>query len=404
MPLQEDLALHQRLPEAQAHRLRILHVPLGQGSLQQLWSQACGAGAAPEAPLLLLPEGYALLPGAGISQVHAPAHAAQSMTSLLVSFPTLHAAVIPPTWPPAKRASVLLAHLRGHLSSIRHHRNRAESDCATDIILSPLGLGPQLLEELLWTAEQRGNMIGALAFGAKLPSGAHAFPSAPTWLLHSDFDMSSGGGARRCYEGVPALVRAATFCGAFLGEARLVQGYSAWALAALLARAGRHLHTYPLVRCSIAMLHMFILLRMSLGYSCLLGWHAACCRRSSAQCAPCSEMCLLACAGSCVRNAGMQGNQTYRQSLRVPVLAVRRRRCSGWTSGAPSWATSRAWRSACPTRGGPPLARPRARCCRTLSSRCRPRRSGTLAGEGRLLLHRHITLAEFQMHLTGRKV
>ena len=76
---QEDLALARRLPEAQAHKLRVLRVPLGEGSLQQLWSAACGAGAAPEAPLLLLPEGYALLPGAGIPQVGAPAHAAQRM-------------------------------------------------------------------------------------------------------------------------------------------------------------------------------------------------------------------------------------------------------------------------------------------------------------------------------------
>jgi hypothetical protein len=103
------------------------------------------------------------------------------------------------------------------------------------------------MAELLWTAEQRGGGIVALTFGVALPSGAHAFPSAPTWLLHDDGGANPGG-ARRCYEAAPVVLRASTFCGAFLPEARLVKAISAWLLSSLLQRAGRHLHTYPLVR------------------------------------------------------------------------------------------------------------------------------------------------------------
>ena len=106
----------------------------------------------------------------------------------------------------------------------------------------------QLMAELLWTAEQRGSGIAALTFGVSLPSGAHAFPSAPTWLLHDDGGGAKPGNARRCYAQPPVVLRASTFCGAFQAEGRLVKSVSAWLLASLLQRSGRHLHTYPLVR------------------------------------------------------------------------------------------------------------------------------------------------------------
>jgi hypothetical protein len=101
----------------------------------------------------------------------------------------------------------------------------------------------QVMAELLATAEERGGVIGALAFGAELPSGVHAFPSAPTWLLHSDAEL------QRCYADVPVLLRAATFCQVCDARARLVRAFSAWTLSLLLSRAGLRLHTYPLVRC-----------------------------------------------------------------------------------------------------------------------------------------------------------
>ena len=65
----------------------------------------------------------------------------------------------------------------------------------------------QAIVELLMTAEERGGTIGALTFGAELPNGWQAFPSAPTWLLHD-----SGEAVRRCYSNVPVLIRASTLC------------------------------------------------------------------------------------------------------------------------------------------------------------------------------------------------
>ncbi len=96
-------------------------------------------------------------------------------------------------------------------------------------------------------------------------------------------------------------------------------------------------------------------------------------------------LCMCRLQGRCRREVSMHARPSC--SCAVPEGACPgaclRRRCSGWTSGGRSWATSRAWPRACRTRGGPRSARLRGRCCRTRSSRCKPRRSGTLAGEGR---------------------
>lgn len=57
--------------------VRVVRVRRGEGA-QGLWQRACGGGstAEMEAPLLLLPDGFSLLPGNGILQVCA--HLAQS--------------------------------------------------------------------------------------------------------------------------------------------------------------------------------------------------------------------------------------------------------------------------------------------------------------------------------------
>ena len=95
---------------------------------------------------------------------------------------------------------------------------------------------------LLATAEVRGGRIGARTFGAELPSGEHAFPSSPTWLLHA-----GGAPPKRCYDGAPVLLRGSTFCRVAGARAGVVKSYSVWALARLLSNAGLHLHTYPQV-------------------------------------------------------------------------------------------------------------------------------------------------------------
>ncbi|KAK9906836.1 hypothetical protein WJX75_008813 [Coccomyxa subellipsoidea] len=146
--------------------VRVVRVRRGEGA-QGLWQRACGGGstAEMEAPLLLLPDGFSLLPGNGILQVMAG---------------------------------------------------------------------------LLATTEVRGGRIGALTFGAELPSGEHAFPSSPTWLLHA-----GGAPPKRCYDGAPVLLRGSTFCRVAGARAGVVKSYSVWALARLLSNAGLHLHTYP---------------------------------------------------------------------------------------------------------------------------------------------------------------
>ncbi len=95
---------------------------------------------------------------------------------------------------------------------------------------------------LLAVAEARGGRIGALTFGVELPSGEHAFPSSPTWLLHAGGDPP-----KRCYGGAPLLLRGSTFCRVAEPRARVVKTYSIWALSMLLGHDGLHLHTYPQV-------------------------------------------------------------------------------------------------------------------------------------------------------------
>ncbi len=101
----------------------------------------------------------------------------------------------------------------------------------------------QAMAGLLATAEARGGRIGALTFGVELPSGEHAFPSSPTWLLHA-----GGVPSKRCYDGAPVILRGSTFCDRVPGaRAGVIKSYSVWALARLLSHAGLHLHTYPQV-------------------------------------------------------------------------------------------------------------------------------------------------------------
>ena len=98
------------------------------------------------------------------------------------------------------------------------------------------GFVPQLLK----IAELRHSPVGALTFGAELPIGKVAYPSAPTWIAYA-------GDHQRCLDQIPVAVSTATFCGAFLGQARVFRYYNAWVLAMLLEHSGRVLHTYPKV-------------------------------------------------------------------------------------------------------------------------------------------------------------
>jgi hypothetical protein len=69
--MQEDIGLARRLREAAVHGLEVRRTPRGQ-SAQALWQSVCAGGEGvavpPEAPLLLLPDGFSLLPGEGIPQ------------------------------------------------------------------------------------------------------------------------------------------------------------------------------------------------------------------------------------------------------------------------------------------------------------------------------------------------
>ena len=71
-----------------------------------------------------------------------------------------------------------------------------------------------------WCYVQRGNNIGALTFGAELPTGKWAFPSSPSWMLYGG---GSGGGGEEahCLENVPILIRPETFCNVYLAESRV---------------------------------------------------------------------------------------------------------------------------------------------------------------------------------------
>ena len=96
------------------------------------------------------------------------------------------------------------------------------------------------MPQLLKIAELRHSPVGALTFGVELPIGKVAYPSAPTWIAYA-------GDHQRCLDQIPVAVSTATFCGAFLGQARVFRYYNAWVLAMLLEHSGRVLHTYPKV-------------------------------------------------------------------------------------------------------------------------------------------------------------
>ena len=74
------------------------------------------------------------------------------------------------------------------------------------------------------------NGIGALTFGAKIPSnGKLSFPTGPTWMLYAGDDS-------RCNQNVPVLIRKDVFCETYLAEARVFRTYYSWILSMLLGQ------------------------------------------------------------------------------------------------------------------------------------------------------------------------
>lgn len=67
--MQADKTLSLSLPAAQAHQMQVVDVAPGHDATA-IWLAACQRGSRMEfeTPLLLLPEGYSLLPGDGIEQ------------------------------------------------------------------------------------------------------------------------------------------------------------------------------------------------------------------------------------------------------------------------------------------------------------------------------------------------
>lgn len=94
--------------------------------------------------------------------------------------------------------------------------------------------------QLIKIAELRGSPIGALTFGVELPIGKVAYPTAPTWIAYA-------GDHQRCLDNIPIAISTATFCDAFLGQARVFRTYNAWVLALLLEHQHRLLAAYPKV-------------------------------------------------------------------------------------------------------------------------------------------------------------
>ena len=97
------------------------------------------------------------------------------------------------------------------------------------------------LAEMAWTRHKH-TMIGALTFGAVLPTGKHAYPSSPTWMLYD-------GSNAKCMENLPVLISTQTFLhrvpggGAGLPQLpELGAGHH--------AGPGRHQHAHPGPRCS----------------------------------------------------------------------------------------------------------------------------------------------------------
>ncbi|KAK9809161.1 hypothetical protein WJX72_010415 [[Myrmecia] bisecta] len=104
-----------------------------------------------------------------------------------------------------------------------------------DPIETPLRL--EMLAEMAWTRFKH-TMVGALTFGAVLPSGKQAYPSSPTWMLYD-------GTNAKCMENLPVLISTQTFCNEFLAEAQDFRNYQSWVLATMLGQAGINMHTWP---------------------------------------------------------------------------------------------------------------------------------------------------------------
>jgi len=67
--MQADMTLSLSLPAAQAHQIQVIDIAPGHDAAA-VWSAACRREQMDfETPLLLLPEGYSLLPSEGIQQV-----------------------------------------------------------------------------------------------------------------------------------------------------------------------------------------------------------------------------------------------------------------------------------------------------------------------------------------------
>ncbi|KAK9805857.1 hypothetical protein WJX73_008965 [Symbiochloris irregularis] len=166
--------------------------------------------------------------------------------------------------PPAEAAQLNIIRLNGSHNALELWEPLCKDHPATDnrpLLLLPPEYefldpkkGPTELWKIATIAAQRNN-VGALTFGAQLPSGKHSFPTSPTWMMYGGDDV-------HCVENAPVLIDRLGFCKAFLAEARVFRHYTTWVLAMLLHQQDMQLHTYPQA--------MFKVLNFtSQGYSCM---------------------------------------------------------------------------------------------------------------------------------------
>ena len=56
--------------------------------------------------------------------------------------------------------------------------------------------------------------VGALTFGAQLPTGKVSYPTSPSWMIYAGDDS-------KCLDNIPILILPEVFCSSFLAEARV---------------------------------------------------------------------------------------------------------------------------------------------------------------------------------------